>query len=178
MPGVVGHNKTNAGHGPTILQGYRENYERCEWIFQVDSDDEMGPDWFYKLWHIRQDHDFIVGKRYERASSFSRKMVSLWARLIVNAFYGPCIYDVNCPYRLMRCSVFAPCFKSIPSDTFASNVLISGFAALNNVKTVEVHIPHRSRYSGRVSINKWKLLRCAVLSSLQTVKYRARCPIL
>jgi glycosyltransferase involved in cell wall biosynthesis len=173
---IKGHNKPNAGHGRTIRQGYLEHYKRCDWLFQVDSDDEMGPEWFYKLWNIRHDHDLIVGKRYERVSVWSRKLVSGSARVIVNALYGPCIYDVNCPYRLMRSSTFAPGFESIPPETFATNVLLSGFAARNHLKTVEVHIPHRSRYSGRVSIGGWRLLRGVALSSWQTLSYRLLCP--
>lgn len=39
---LVAHDKTNSGHGPTILLGYRENAEHCDWLFQMDSDDEMG----------------------------------------------------------------------------------------------------------------------------------------
>ena len=43
---VIVHNKPNSGHGPTILQGYRENAPLAEWLFQIDSDDEMGPESF------------------------------------------------------------------------------------------------------------------------------------
>ena len=42
QPGLVVTSKANSGHGPTILRGYRE--ARGEWVFQVDSDDEMGPE--------------------------------------------------------------------------------------------------------------------------------------
>ena len=38
--------KTNSGHGPTILLGYRENSD-CAWVFQMDSDDEMGPEFIW-----------------------------------------------------------------------------------------------------------------------------------
>jgi dolichol-phosphate mannosyltransferase len=174
MPDLVPHRKANSGHGPTILEGYVANSDRAEWLFQVDSDDEMGPDWFYKLWNIRQDHDFIVGHRYERQSSFSRKYVSFFARAAVMACYGPSCYDVNCPYRLMRSSAFAKCYRSIPEDTFAPNVAVAGYAAYYNMKTVEVHVPHQSRYSGTVSIAKWSLLKGAVKSMAQTIRYRYR----
>jgi dolichol-phosphate mannosyltransferase len=174
LPRVVAHERPNSGHGPTILDGYLETAPTFEWVFQVDSDDEMGPEWFYKLWNIRQDHDFIVGKRYERRSSWSRKLVSLWARLAVSSCYGQGIFDVNCPYRLMRSRIFLPCFRTIPRDTFAPNVIIAGYAAHLNMKTIEIHVPHRSRYSGRVSIAKWRLVKGAVRSMVQTVRYRFR----
>src|ERR1035437_9241941 len=43
-------NKKNTGHGPTILQGYHMGAELAEWVFQVDSDDEMKPIYFKELW--------------------------------------------------------------------------------------------------------------------------------
>jgi glycosyltransferase involved in cell wall biosynthesis len=172
LPGVVVHSKRNSGHGSTIRQGYLENMDRAEWLFQVDSDDEMGPDWFYKLWNIRHDHDFITGRRYERKSSLARKVVSLAARLAVNAVYGPCVYDVNCPYRLMRVDAFRECYLAIPPATFAPNVLIAGYCAFHGIKTVEIHVPHRSRYSGTVSIRKWKLVKESVRSMFQTLRWR------
>lgn len=172
VPHVVVHSKRNSGHGSTIRQGYLQNMDRAEWLFQVDSDDEMGPDWFYKLWNIRHDHDFITGKRYERRSSLSRKVVSFAARLAVTLFYGPSVWDVNCPYRLMRSATFRECWLSLPPATFAPNVLISGYCAYHEMKTVEIHVPHRSRYSGVVSIRKWKLLRESIRSMYQTIRYR------
>ena len=172
IPQLTAHSNLNRGHGPTCRRAYLEFAETADWIFQVDSDDEMGPGWFYKLWLIRSDHDFIVGRRYERESSLARKLVSLFARLSVNMFYGPCIYDVNVPYRLMRSAAFLPCFKSIPEETFAPNVLVAGYAAFHEIKTIEIHIPHQSRYSGQVSIRKWKLLKESIRASFQTVTYR------
>src|SRR5579864_1481069 len=41
----------NQGHGPTILAGYREAVG--DWVFQVDSDDEMSPASFAELWSHR-----------------------------------------------------------------------------------------------------------------------------
>ena len=172
IAGVVVHSKRNSGHGSTIRQGYLENKDRAEWLFQVDSDDEMGPDWFYKLWNIRHDHDFITGRRYERQSSLARKVVSLAARLAVNTCYGPCVYDVNCPYRLMRSSTFHECYLWIPPATFAPNVLIAGYCAFHAIKTVEIHVPHQSRYSGTVSIRKWKLVKESIRSMYQTISWR------
>jgi glycosyltransferase involved in cell wall biosynthesis len=172
LPALVPHIKRNTGHGPTILEGYRDVSPTSEWLFQVDSDDEMGPEWFYKLWAVRHDHDFIVGKRYERQSSWSRKLVSLWSRLAVTMCYGQGVFDVNCPYRLMRSRTFDRCFRTLPAETFAPNVIVAGFAAFLNLKTIEIHVPHRSRYSGTVSITNWRLVKGACLSMWQTIAYR------
>ena len=49
--------KFNTGHGPTILQGYRES--QGNWIFQIDSDNEIKPDQFEKVWIQRDNGNFI-----------------------------------------------------------------------------------------------------------------------
>ena len=46
-------NKTNSGHGPTILEGYRQAAEQAHWVFQCDSDDEMPAESFASLWYKR-----------------------------------------------------------------------------------------------------------------------------
>ena len=52
--------KPNGGHGNTILTGYRDAVaDGFDWIFQVDSDDEMGPEKFGELWAKRGEYDFL-----------------------------------------------------------------------------------------------------------------------
>ena len=69
-------NKPNSGHGPTILVGYHKAVEQAEWVFQVDSDDEMLPNDFHKLWEQRNDHDFLIGIRQHRVSPLPRRIIS------------------------------------------------------------------------------------------------------
>ena len=103
--------KTNGGHGHTILVGYREATEDgFDWVFQVDSDDEMGPEKFSELWARKDDYDFLVGRREGRIQTLSRKAISFVSRLCVRLFYGKSIWDVNTPYRLMRVSAFKEFF--------------------------------------------------------------------
>ena len=46
--------KPNGGHGHTILTGYRDAVaDGFDWVFQIDSDDEMGPEKFGELWAAR-----------------------------------------------------------------------------------------------------------------------------
>ena len=59
-------NKANSGHGPTILEGYRDAVSRAKWVFQVDSDDEMKPASFGELWKRREKYDALFGYRHNR----------------------------------------------------------------------------------------------------------------
>lgn len=166
-------NKANSGHGPTILQGYREACdEGYEWIFQVDSDGEMTPDSFAGLWSRREDYDFLAGIRKGRKQVFLRKAMSVFSRASVKLLFGKGgIYDVNVPYRLMRASAFAGIFRNIPDDAFAPNVLIAGAAAKKRLRCFEIPVPQHDRTTGEVSLKKWKALRAAVLSFTQLLEF-------
>ncbi len=163
-------NRENSGHGPTILMGYGRSGD-ADWVFQVDSDDEMGPESFPLLWERRDDHDILLGLRDRREQPAIRSCVSAISRLTVRALYGRGIWDVNTPYRLMRAPLLRDWIASIPRDTFAPNVLISGLACLQGVRILEVPVPHRQRRAGE-SIRKAKLMRAAFLSLFQLLCYR------
>lgn len=169
--------KPNGGHGPTILQGYREAAaDGFDWVFQIDSDDEMGPERFRDLWNRRGDHDFLVGARDGREQAWPRKVVSAVSRWCVRVFYGKSVWDVNTPYRLMRVSAFRPLWERIPAGTFAPNVIISGLAARGHLRSWETPVPHRCRTTGTVSIAKWKLAKAAAKSFSQTVSFAMDSP--
>ena len=164
--------KPNGGHGNTILTGYREaSADGFSWIFQIDSDDEMGPERFSDLWKRRNDFDFLLGTRDGRVQPLSRKMVSFVSRLCVRLFYGKSVWDVNTPYRLMRVSAFRDFYFAISLTTFAPNVILSGLAARHGLRSFEIRVPQHNRTTGEVSIKRWKLLKCAARSFWQTVVF-------
>lgn len=168
---VIVHDKKNSGHGPTILQGYREQAANAPWIFQIDSDDEMGPESFSSLWEQRQNYDFLIGIRDGRLQPLARKVISMVSRLAINLFYGRSVWDVNSPYRLMRVEAFKQVFSLIPSNTFAPNVILSGCVAKLKLRHFEYRVPHGDRKTGEVSIKKWRLFKASVRSFVQTIRF-------
>lgn len=172
LPRVEVKDKPNGGHGNTILTGYREAAkDGFDWVFQIDSDDEMGPEKFGELWEMRGDRDFLVGIRDGRVQALPRKVISFVSRLSVRLFYGKSVWDVNTPYRLMRVSVFKPFYEAIPMTTFAPNVILSGLAARHRLRCFEMRVPQHDRTTGEVSIKKWKLLKAAARSFWQTIAF-------
>jgi len=169
---VVVRDKPNGGHGNTILTGYREAAnDGFDWVFQIDSDDEMGPEKFNELWSRRDGYDFLVGMRDGRVQALPRKVISFASRLSVRLFYGKSIWDVNTPYRLMRVSAFRGFYEKIPLTTFAPNVILSGLAARHKLRCFETKVPQHDRTTGEVSIKKWKLLKAAIRSFWQTIAF-------
>ena len=59
-------------------------------------------------------------------------------------------------------------------DTIAPNVIISGIACLHNMKIVQIPVEFKPRSTGEVSIQKWKLIKVAIQSWLQTVGFRIK----
>ena len=171
IPELIVHDKPNSGHGPTILKAYVENSD-FEWVFQLDSDNEMSASSFKELWDSKSGNDFIIGQRTNRDQPLSRKIVSFISRLIIKVFYSSTIYDVNSPFRLMRTEKFKPVFEAIPSYFFAPNIIISGLAGYLKFKTLEVPVNHINRQTGEVSIKKWKLFKFSAKSMLQTIRFR------
>lgn len=164
-------NKENSGHGPTILKGYCDNANDFEWIFQIDSDDEMKEDSFYKLWEKRQNYDFLIGTRDGRKQALSRKIISAVSRMCIKIFYGQGVWDVNSPYRLMRTKKFKDIYFKIPKDTFAPNVIISGYCARKKLRFLEIPVYCGIRETGEISIKHFKLFKAAVKSFWQTVLF-------
>ncbi len=162
--------KKNSGHGPTILKGYRD--ANANYIFQVDSDNEMKAEYFEALWKERANYDFIIGRRkFSFKVPLSRRIVSFMAKKAVHFFYGHGISDVNAPYRLMRKDKFKTIYEVIPTDTFAPNVILSGMAIRQKIRIKDCFIPTDFRATGSVSIQRMKLLKVAFKSFKETIAF-------
>ena len=168
---LIVHDKPNSGHGPTVLRAYNENIS-AEWIFQIDSDDEIGTEKFGEIWNNRSKYDFLIGRRIKSEQPLERKIISFVSRLTVWILYGNKIFDVNCPYRLMRSEVFKDIYRSLPEDLFAPNVIISGIVSLKNINASEIPVQYVNRTTGEISIKKMKLFKAALKSFYQTIECR------
>jgi len=166
--------QANAGHGPAILKGYGQAVVLADWVFQCDSDNEMGPDSFGRLWDLRRDADAVFGRRQHRRQSLQRRLISLGSRMAVEWFFGARIEDVNTPYRLMRCSVVQPILECVPPDTLAPNIVLSGALATTGARVASVPVPCQPRQTGRPSIVRWKLWSLALRSFGQTMRCSRR----
>jgi glycosyltransferase involved in cell wall biosynthesis len=164
---VVAVRQANSGHGPTILRGYRE--ARGEWVFQVDSDDEMRPDAFPALWARRDDADVVLGYRTGRDAPLGRRIITAIAGFTVRLMFGRRVRDVNTPFRLYRRSVLTRLLARVPADAFAPNVILTGLALRTGLRVVEVPVPHYNRRAGTSSIVRLRLWRAAARSFAQTI---------
>ncbi len=136
----------NMGHGPAVLRGYTESC--AEWVLQIDSDGEVIPSDFPAFWRSRDSYDFLLGCRMGRNLSVARSGLSRMAGVSSRICFGSRFRDVNCPFRLMRRPFLDSYLPLIPSTAFAPNVILSGFAARDGWRTLELPVHWVPRHSG------------------------------
>ena len=81
---IVIINKDNEGHGQTILHGY--NYalkEKCDYIFQLDSDDQFFTEDIEKILNLKSNEDLIIGRRFKRKDQFIRLIITQIMKSII-----------------------------------------------------------------------------------------------
>ena len=143
----------NAGHGPTILKGYRMAIERgAPWVFQIDSDGQCDPQYFPRFWEARDGHDFVSGFRSRREDGFGRVLISMVLRGAIFLISGVNCRDANAPYRLMRTAAIAPLVEKIPPTCFFTNVGLSVLAKRAGLRFALVPIIFRARLGGRTTV--------------------------
>ncbi|MHC4470362.1 MAG: glycosyltransferase family 2 protein [Planctomycetota bacterium] len=172
-PLVRARHRENAGHGPSILEGYRTACRETDWVFQVDSDNEISADQFPRLWEARDGLDGIFGYRANRTQTPVRFLVSLVGVIIVRAGGSKPVRDPNCPFRLLRAPLLARCLETIPPDTFAPNIMISYFF-MRHYRIENLPCYLRPRQHGKATLNDFNILPKAARSFLETLNFVAR----
>jgi glycosyltransferase involved in cell wall biosynthesis len=153
--------QVNGGHGSAVYNGYmRALTDRAEWIFQVDSDDQIPAKDFTLLWNRRDESPFILGRRFDRHDPIYRIILSRINRALIFLVFGVYLRDPNIPFRLMRGDFLSGLFKKFNLEgIFAPNVFLSILARKNGAPTLDIPIEHKIRESGTPSLKPLKLIK-------------------
>lgn len=158
-PAIKVIHKKNGGHGSAILTGYRESLKSgSEWTFQLDSDDQIPAEEFWKLWEKRELSTFILANRKDRHDPLHRLVIWFFHRVLVFLLFGIWISDPNVPFRLMKNSSLRRYSKILKFDPFAPNLFLSILARHDGVQTLDVPVHHKVRETGASVLNPRKLL--------------------
>lgn len=153
-------NKSNSGHGATVLYLYRYALENgADYIFQTDSDGQTNPDEFWQMWENREKFDFQIGHRLGRQDGGSRVFVTKTLRLVVWMMFHEWVTDANTPFRLMKAEKLIPILNVIPKDYFLCNVAISAIAVKWKYTIGWYKITFKPRQGGVNSINMKRIIR-------------------
>jgi dolichol-phosphate mannosyltransferase len=151
-------NQENMGHGQSCLVGYREACRRSiPFVFQIDSDGQCDPQYFFRFWREREKFDVIYGHRKKREDGWRRVVAShvLRATLLLGA-RANCI-DANVPYRLMHTTGLEPILHRIPTDFFLANVALAVLLRRQRSwRHSSILIKFRERYGGEPSVGLGK----------------------
>jgi dolichol-phosphate mannosyltransferase len=146
--------QANMGHGQSCLIGYREACRRnIPFVFQIDSDGQCDPQYFFRFWRKRKQFDVIYGHRKKREDGWRRVMASqvLRATLLLGA--GANCIDANVPYRLIRTSELSSILYHIPQDFFLANVALAVLLRRQSSwRHTSIPIKFRERYGGEPSV--------------------------
>lgn len=146
--------RPNRGHGQTCLQGYRIAVERgIPYVFQIDSDGQCPPQYFFEFWRKRHLCDVIYGRRTRRDDGFRRTLVTYAVRLLLFLRFGTNCVDANVPYRLMRTAAIARVLDRVPADFSLANIALA--VLLRRTRGIShgaIPIHFGARYGGNPSV--------------------------
>lgn len=173
IPGITLISGKNCGHGPSLLKGYHLALNH-EWVFQLDSDYQYNLSTLIELWKARENYDFLVGIRKGRVASISRNLITAVSNSIVFLLYGRGLKDVNTPYRLLRSKLLAKALKTIDSDKFAPNILISAYFIKNKLRIYSLPTELKTDATLRKSKMNKSIFKGSIKSVLDLMIYRTK----
>jgi dolichol-phosphate mannosyltransferase len=153
-PRLVIRSRENRGHGQTCLEGYRVAREMgAEYVFQIDSDGQCDPQYFFRFWREREKFEAIYGVRTRRDDGFQRLVVSMVLRVFTFVCFGVFCPDANVPYRLYRIARIEKTVASIPSGVYLANAVLAILLAKDRAcRHGYIPIRFRERYGGEPSV--------------------------
>ena len=155
--------KKNAGHGPTLLYGYKYAIDNdADYIFQTDSDGQTNADEFKKFWNLRNEYDAIIGNRPDRKDGRSRKFVEKILVLLLRIIFKVKIPDANAPFRLMKTSLVKKYINKMPDNFNLPNVMFTTYFSYYNEKIKFLNIEFKNRQGGKNSINIKKITKIGI----------------
>lgn len=155
--------QANRGHGATCMQGYRSACNAgVPWVFQIDSDGQCDPRFFFSLWEMRHEADVVYGVRRKRFDGWKRIAASVLLRFVVRISSGAWCVDANVPYRLMRTENLLPLLDSIPFGFDLANIALAVQLRRAGWREAVVPIVFRCRAGGEPSVPLKRFARKAV----------------
>lgn len=164
--------KPNGGHGPAIMTGLSS--ARGEWVFLVDSDNQIPLEEFAPFWSaVSAGKDAAFGVRRVRHDAELRKLLTVVIRLALSMLFGVRLYDANVPYKLLRRSLWEEARPLIPEGTLAPSLFLAVYAARRRVAIAFIDVTHKDRETGTVSIRRWKLFKFCAKALQQLLAFRS-----
>ncbi len=165
----------NGGHGTALMRGLAA--ARGEYVFLIDSDDQIPLESFLALWALVQQadgrgKDGAFGIRRVRHDARLRIMLTAVIRSSLRLLFGVRIADSNVPYKLVRRAVWLEAQRFIPDGTLAPSLFLALYMKRARCRLQFMDVEHRDRIAGTVSIRRWKLVKFCARAFRQLLDFR------
>jgi dolichol-phosphate mannosyltransferase len=165
--------KPNGGHGSAVIAG--ADIARGEWLFFIDSDQQIPLESFTALWRaVEQGAGAAFGVRRRRNDPRLRLWLTGIIRHSLYLLFGVRLYDANVPYKLVPRTLLRDARTLIPDATLAPSLFLAVFLARRGVRIAEIEVAHRERQTGEVSMKRWKLFRFCLRAFSQLFRFWRR----
>ena len=154
----------NGGHGTALMRGLAA--ARGEYVFLIDSDNQIPLESFAPLWQLAQGEgrkrDGAFGIRRKRKDAQFRRMLTRVIGSSLYLMFGTSLRDANVPYKIVRKQVWDDARAIIPDGTLAPSLFLAVYMKRRGCDVAFMDVIHKDRETGEVSIKRWKLLKfCA-----------------
>lgn len=162
--------RANGGHGAALLTAL--DHATGEWIFAIDSDQQIPLSEFRRLWPLASGHAVVLGVRARRRDPLARVALTGLVRLALPLLLGVRLRDANAPCKLFRRSAWEQARPFIPADTLAPSLFFAVHAVRAGLEVVEIEVAHRPRATGVTSLRYFRLLRFCCRAFEQLIRFR------
>jgi len=163
----------NGGHGMALITGLER--VQSDFVFLIDSDQQMPLTAFPLLWKEMDVHDGVFGVRAQRHDPQIRLLLTRFIRFVILLVFGLRIRDVNVPFKILHMDAWKQARHLIPPGTCAPSMFLSVFMHYSGMKIIEKEVPHKMRQSPPLGIKRqWSLFKLTVSGFLQLLSFRKK----
>ncbi len=131
----------NMGQSAAFAAGFQE--VSGDVVITMDADLQNDPHDIPSMLELYKQYDMVVGWRYKRNDSPSRRIASLIGNSIRSLVTGDSIHDTGCSLKVMKASILKKVKLFRGSHRFLSTLM-----RLEGATVVEVRVNHRARKFG------------------------------
>jgi len=165
-------NRSNRGHGPSLLRAYRE--AKGDYIFYCDSDNQFMAEDFWPIWReLRKNSpELVMGYRKERNDPSYRIVISNALRLFNLILFGVSYRDVNAPFKLYTKASLERILSAMPKSAFVPTILMILCAHEYGMRISEIEVRHRSRLTGKSFNRNWRIIISCWKAGKEIIKFK------
>lgn len=153
---AINHER-NAGKGQALRTGFA-NSSGFDWTLVIDADRQIPLTELASFAAATHTADVLIGNRIEKQYTSYRKCVSFINRFLVQSLFGIRVYDINCPFKLIKTDLIQR--LSLSANGFGIDAELLWKLSQNNATTLELPVEAHPRETGVSKVTPLVLIKC------------------